>query len=206
MSVRASGHAARGTVAAMETHAEVPTSRFGPLLALMALVAAVLVLLPATASAKSPVGKDGKIHACYKWKGKGKGSLRVVRGAKVRCPKKWKKVSWYVKGLVPTPIGAPGPAGPQGERGPAGVAGDSAVVSQLESKITDLLMRVGELEALVPTVQTLCTQITTLTSQVNAVETALGGLNLNPVLTTIGGLLNIPALPGALPAFSCPTS
>jgi hypothetical protein len=171
-------------------------------LTLLSVLAALLLTAPSASAA--PVGKDGKIHACYKWKGKKKGTLRVVRGAKVRCPKKWKKVSWYVKGPVGPPIGAPGPAGPQGEKGPAGTT-DDAVVKQLEGKVSELLTRVEELEALLPTVQTLCTQVATLTSQVNAVESALGGLSLNAVLTTLGGVLDIPTLPGALPAFSCPT-
>ncbi|HEX2265710.1 MAG TPA: hypothetical protein VHH14_05450, partial [Solirubrobacterales bacterium] len=72
-------------------------------------------------------------------------------------------------------------------------------------KVSELTTRVEQLEALVPTVQALCAQTTTLTSQVNAVEDALGGLKLNAVLTTLGGALDIPTLPGALPAFSCPT-
>ena len=173
-------------------------------LILLPVLAALLLGAPPT-SAKPLVGKDGKIHACYKWKGKGKGTLRVVRGAKVRCPKGWKKVSWYVKGSNAAPPPVSGPAGPQGEQGPPGAAGD-AVVKQLEGKVSELLTRVEELEALAPTVQTLCAQVATVTNQVNAVETALGGLNLNPVLTTLGGVLNIPTLPGALPAFSCPTS
>ncbi|HKH64731.1 MAG TPA: hypothetical protein VKA35_04645 [Solirubrobacterales bacterium] len=49
-----------------------------------------------TASAASPIAKDGKIHACYKAKGKGKGTLRLVRNGKVRCPRKsrdWKTKS-----------------------------------------------------------------------------------------------------------------
>ena len=58
---------------------------------------------------------------------------------------------------------------------------------------------------LTPVVQGLCTQTGTLTGRLNLLEGALGGLSLNGVLTTLGGLLNIPALPGALPAFSCPT-
>jgi hypothetical protein len=175
-----------------------------PLLLLGVLAALLLTTAPA-ASAAPLVGKDGKIHACYKWKGKGKGALRVVRGAKVRCPKKWRKVSWYARGGFSTPIGVPGPAGPPGEKGLPGTAGN-LVVEDLETKVSQLLTRVEELEALLPTVQTLCTQVETLTSQVNAVEVALGGLSLNGVLTTLGGLLNIPALPGALPPFSCPTS
>jgi len=54
----------------------------------------------------------------------------------------------------------------------------------------------------VPQVGALCTQATSLTSQSNLLGTAVGGLSLSGVL---GGLLNIPALPTALPAFTCPS-
>lgn len=176
-------------------------ARTPAIVALLGVLAALLLVAPA-AYAKPLVGKDGRIHACYKWKGKKKGALRVVRSAKVRCPKKWKKVSWYVKGPYTALPAVSGPAGPQGERG---LPADSTAVEQLEGKVSQLLTRVEELEALLPAVQTLCTQVETLTNQVNAVEEALGGLSLNGALTTLGGLLNIPALPGTLPAFTCPT-
>lgn len=57
----------------------------------------------------------------------------------------------------------------------------------------------------VPQVGALCTQATSLTSQSNQLGTALGGLSLNGILTGLGGLLNIPAVPTALPAFTCPS-
>lgn len=160
----------------------------------------------ASASGASLIAKDGKIHACYKAKGKGKGTLRVVRNGKVRCPKKWRKVSWYAgsgyNGGSPTP-GPAGPPGPQGERGLPGTAGN-VVVEELEDKVSELLTRVESLEALLPTVESLCAQAEVLTDQVNAVESAVSGLGLNAVLTTLGGVLEIPTLPGALPSFSCP--
>jgi len=161
----------------------------------------------ATASAAPPVAKDGKIYACYKAKGKGKGTLRLVRSGKARCPRQWKKVSWYANvktfGPGPTP---PGPAGPKGDTGPQGEKGTAGnvVVESLEDKVTELLTKVESLEELIPSVQTLCTQAETLTAQVNAVESAVEGLGLNAVLTTLGGILEIPTLPGALPSFSCP--
>jgi hypothetical protein len=176
-----------------------------------ALIPALLVLLisslvvAGSAPAASLVAKDGKIHACYKAKGKGKGTLRVVRSAKVRCPKKWKKTSWYAAGQ-PGPRGEAGPAGANGSPGDRGLPGTAGniVVEQLEDKVSELLTRIESLEELVPTVQTLCAQAKTLTTQVNKVESAVEGLGLNAVLTTLGGVLEIPTLPGALPAFSCP--
>jgi len=197
---------------------------------LLALCAFVLLSSP-PASAASLIGRDGKIHACYKVKGKAKGSLRVVRSAKAKCPKKWKKVSWY----------ASGPAGPQGESGSNGASGETGtngssglpgtnatatVVKGLEGKVTELLNKVTSLEtvlngidnqqlkeaiasvadvkALEAAVGSLCSQSSALTSQLNSVESALGGLSLNSVLTTLGGVLNIPTLPGPLSSFSCP--
>lgn len=167
-----------------------------------------LLLFAGSASAAPPVAKDGKIHACYKAKGKGKGTMRLVRNGKVRCPRKWKKVSWYAGGAFsggPAAVGPTGATGPQGEQGQPGTAGN-VVVKGLEDKVSELLTRVEGLEDLIPTVQSLCTQAEVLTDQVNAVETALSGLGLNGVLTTLGGLLEIPALPGALPSFNCPTN
>jgi len=175
-----------------------------PALFLLALCAFVL-FTSSPASAAGIVAKDGKIYACYKAKGKGKGTLRVVRNAKVKCPKGWKKTSWSAAG----PGGSQGTTGSPGETGSSGLPGLSGttgtvVVKELEDKVTELLNRVKQLEALIPTVAALCTQASTLTTQLNSVEEALGGLKLNAVLTTLGGLLEIPTLPGALPAFSCP--
>jgi hypothetical protein len=115
---------------------------------------AFILFTSAPATAAGIVAKDGKIHACYKAKGKGKGTLRVVRSAKVKCPKKWKKTSWYA-------AGQPGPQGPQGESGQAGAAGatgatgaqgtpgrnENVVVNELEDKVTELLTKLQSLES-----------------------------------------------------------
>jgi hypothetical protein len=101
----------------MALQGRITTRKSVTLLCGLALCAFVLFTSsPATAGI---VAKDGKIHACYKAKGKGKGSLRVVRGAKVKCPKKWKKVSWY----------ASGPAGQQGAAGSPGGSGETGTNS-----------------------------------------------------------------------------
>lgn len=183
-------------------------------LLLLALCAFVL-FTSAPAFAASIVAKDGKIHACYKAKGKGKGTLRVVRNSKVKCPKRWKKTAWYAQAPVSPPVAA-GPAGPpgaQGEKGLPGTAGN-VVVEGLEDKVTELLEKVQSLEAILKGVtnaellaaiantEALCAQVSTLTDQLNAVEEALGGLSLNTLLAVV---LEIPALPGALPAFNCPS-
>lgn len=112
------------------------------------LLAALALLVPAGSAAARPlVAKDGKIHACYKFRGKHKGALRLVHGPRVRCQKKWRKVAWYVH----PPIGPQGAPGPQGVSGPQGAPGlvDPAALEALESRVTELLSRVESLETVV---------------------------------------------------------
>ena len=91
-----------------------------------------------------------------------------------------------------------------------GTAGN-VVVEGLEDKVSELLTKVEELEAILEGVtngellaaiantEALCTQVSALTDQLNLVEEALGGLSLSTLLAVV---LEIP-LPGALPAFNC---
>ncbi|HET7120052.1 MAG TPA: hypothetical protein VFI17_02230 [Solirubrobacterales bacterium] len=174
---------------------------------LLALVACALSASPAADAARLVVGKDGKVHACYKAKGKHRGTLRVVRSAKVRCAKKWRKVAWSVR-AVPGPRGETGAAGAAGERGLPGTAGN-VVVSELEGKVDELLTKVTNLEsaianlgALEATVSSLCSQTEALNGQTTALGTALGGLSA--VVDTLT-LLGLPEVPAALPSYTCPT-
>jgi hypothetical protein len=192
-------------------------ARTSLLLLLLTLVGSLV--FSSSASAAFPIAKDGKIYACYKAKGKGKGTLRVVRSAKARCPKKWKKTSWYAAGptaAAPGPAGPQGSQGPQGERGQTGTAGN-VVVEDLEKQVNELLTKVLQLETLlggitrqqlldavgaVPAVAALCTQAETLTAQSNGLGTALSGVNT--IIDTLT-VLALPAVPAALPSFSCPS-
>lgn len=200
------------------------------LLLLLALCAFVLVNT-SPASAAGIVARDGKIHACYKAKGKGKGTLRVVRNAKVRCPKRWKKVAWSAHGAP----GAQGEQGPRGESGATGATGatgtqgapgrnENVVVNELEDKVTELLTKVQSLEAILnginntqlkeaiagiaktealeAVVGSLCTQATNLTEQSNELRSALGALNTT--LDTLVALFSPVPLPTALLPYSCP--
>jgi hypothetical protein len=191
------------------------------------MACASLLFASAPASAASIVAKDGKIHACYKAKGKAKGTLRVVRSAKVKCPKRWKKVSWYANGQ-PGPqgqAGAPGAPGETGTNGGSGLPGTTGTVTvkALEDKVTELLTKVQSLEtilkgidntqlkeaiagiakteALQAVVGQLCTQTEALTSKSGELGTALGGLSA--VVDTLT-LMGLPSIPTALSPFECP--
>lgn len=197
------------------------------MLFLLALCAFVLVA-SSPASAAGIVANDGQIHACYKAKGKGKGTLRVVRSAKVKCPKKWKKVSWYASGPAGPQgaSGSPGGSGETGTNGSSGLPGTPAtatVVKGLENKVTELLSKVTSLEtvlnginnqqlkeaiagiakteALESVVGSLCSQAGALTSKSGELGTALGGLST--VVDTLT-LMGLPSIPTALSPFTCP--
>lgn len=178
------------------------------------LLGALLLVAAPPASAASLVAKDGKIHACYKVKGKGKGTLRVVRSAKARCPKKWKKVAWDAGGSpgAQGAPGAPGAAGEPGSKGETGLPGrnENAVVNELEDKVTELLGKVQALESLVANlgalegvVGSLCTQTEALNEQSGKLGGSLSALNA--VLAVAFPLLSLPTVPVALPPYTCPT-
>jgi hypothetical protein len=191
------------------------------------MLSAFVLFTSSPASAAGIVAKDGKIHACYKAKGKGKGTLRVVRSAKAKCPKKWKKVSWYASGPA-GPQGGSGNngAGETGTNGSSGLPGTPAtatVVKGLEDKVTELLTKVQSLEtilkgidnqqlkeaiagiakteALEGAVGSLCTQASALTSKSGELGSALGGLST--VVDTLT-LMALPSIPTSLSPFSCP--
>lgn len=194
-------------------------------LLLFALVGLLSLALASTALAAPAVGKNGQVDACYRVKGKAKGAMRVVPAGK-KCKKGERKLAWSVTG----PPGAQGATGAQGGQGAQGSSGSNGTngaagtpatgVVALETKVASLTLEVSALEGIlqgvsntgltaavkaVPQEGALCTQATSLTSQSNQLGTALGGLSLNGILTGLGGLLNIPAVPTALPAFTCPS-
>jgi hypothetical protein len=198
-------------------------------LAVFLLALCAFVVLTSSPASAGIVAKDGKIHACYKAKGKGKGTLRVVRNAKVKCPKKWKKASWYASGPAGPQgaAGAPGGNGETGTNGSSGLPGTTAtgtvVTKGLEDKVTELLTKVQSLEtilngisntqlkeaiagiakteALEAAVGSLCMQASALTAKSGELGTALGGLKT--VLDTLT-VLALPSIPTALSPYSCP--
>lgn len=162
------------------------------LFAVIALAVGLTLVFGGAAGAKPPIGKDGKIHACYRVKGKPKGMVRVVKSPKARCRKGERKVAWVAAGA----IGAAGVPGPPGSAGPSGAASTAT----LEAKVADLTARLQSLEGVLAGV---CAQTTALTTQINSVATALGGTVLGGVIP-LGLALVIPALPSALPDYACP--
>ena len=186
---------------------------------LLVLAAGLLLLSSGMASAAPPIGKDGKIHACYKAKGKGKGALRLVGSGKARCPRKWRKVAWQT---TPAPgprgeAGVPGGAGQAGAGSQSGADAGTAIVG-LEGKVAQLQVKVETLEGIlagitnegllgaigaVPAVGALCEQTEGLTGQVNALLGSVAGLN--SLLDTLLVVFDPVGLPTALPSFNCPT-
>lgn len=183
------------------------------------LCATALLFVSASASASYPIAKDGKIYACFKTKGKAKGTIRVIRSAKVRCPRKWRKMAWNAV-VRPGPEGQEGAAGSNGLPGPKGEPGTAGnvVVEGLEDKVNELLTRVESLETLltgvtntgllnaiglVPVVGELCEQTEELNDQTTALGTTLG--SLNAVLDTLLLGFSPIEVPTALLDFTCQT-
>lgn len=157
------------------------------------LVAAVifLVAMVGTAGAAPPVGKDGKIHACYRVKGKPKGSLRVVPGN--RCKRGERKVVWSVAGSSGQ-TGANGQAGTtvsgqQGQGGSNGAAGSNEAT--LKTEIAGLELKIAGLEGLLQGVGK--GDLNGLLGRVNGLEGILDGVtnsDLTGMLDTLDGVTN----------------
>lgn len=184
----------------------------------LSLVAGLLLLgavFTASAAAAAP-GKGGQIQACYKVKGKPKGSMRVIPSNR-KCRRGERKLLWSTTGTV-GPQGASGSPGSPGSGGAQGASGSEASVATLETKVADLNLKVEALEgilagvtnsalldavAAVPAVESLCTQTSTLTTRTNTLLSSLGGIVLGGVIP-LGLNLSVPGLPAALPSYVCP--
>jgi hypothetical protein len=195
---------------------------------LLAVAATFLLALGGTASAHRLVGRDGKIHACYRVKGKPRGALRVVRSRRAHCLKGERRVAWTVAGAEGAG-GSGGSAGTQGGQGSPGQAGtQGAIGTTLAEQVKSLSARIEGLEETLdgvsntdltgmlatlqgissedltrvvkslPAIESVCEQSEALTKQVNLVAEVVEGLGLNGVLKTLGGVLEIPELPEPL--------
>lgn len=144
----------------MTTNPAVSNVPVKPLTRWIALSAAAALLLTAfggSASAK-PIGKGGSIQACYKVKGKPKGSIRVVPTGK-KCKRGERKLVWSMASAAGQPgaAGAQGAAGSQGTSGAGGGSGaggangangadGSAATTTLETKVASLSLKLDSLE------------------------------------------------------------
>jgi uncharacterized small protein (DUF1192 family) len=131
------------------------TTRRLPFAVLWAVIALTFSLTLGGVASAAPPGKDGKLHACYRVKGKPKGAMRMLRGAKARCQGGERKVSWTLAGAAGAPgaagaAGAAGAGGASGSAGAAGAAGADGALSktELEERITALTDRVETLEGI----------------------------------------------------------
>lgn len=199
--------------------------RVSSLVAVLIAATVLSLLAGGGAAAAQLVGKDGRIHACYRVKGRAKGTLRVVRSARARCPRGWKKVAWNAAGPAgggatgeTGPAGATGngEAGSPGSTGASGTTGEKGTVLSLEKQVSELLTKVKSLEGIlaginnaqlkeaigaVPVVGALCSQAKSLNEQSGKLGESMKALN-----TVLGPLLIafVPVtVPTALPAFSC---
>lgn len=167
-----------------------------------ALAAAMLLVgLCSTSLAATPVGKDGTIHACYKVKGKPKGTLRVV-GAQKRCKRGERKVVWNATGSSGAggangQGGANGASGGSGQSGSNGTSGTEAV---LKSQIASLSVKLEGLEGILNGIThgQLLGVLGTLngvnnTGLLNAVD-AVKGLDNTELTETVGSLPLVSAL------------
>jgi hypothetical protein len=139
------------------------------------LIGAIALCAGLGASPASAAKAKGKVTACVIKKGENKGLMRFA--PKGKCKRGERKLTWNRKGKR-------GKQGARGETGPAGPAGNQAQTDQLEQAVAAL-----------------CTQMSAVTSQLTAVQTALNGLGLSGVL---GGVITIPSMPAALAPFGCP--
>ena len=187
-------------------------------------LAAIMLVVPLGAGA-AKIGTGGTINACYKAKGKPKGALRVVAPGKACKRKRGERpLSWAV---------APAATGTVSNED---VYALLTYIQQQQSEIETLTSQLetvegilggvtnGELSGVisklqgitgtdlqgaidsVPVVASLCSQVSAVTTRVDALRTVISGLGLNGVLTGLGGVLNIPALPVALGAYTCPAA
>lgn len=199
-------------------HMQVIAGRAVGLGLLLAVVGSLLLLgaFLADSAGAAPPGKGGKIQACYKVKGKPKGSMRVVPTNR-KCRRGERKLLWSTTGTL-GPQGASGSQGSSGSGGGAGASGSDASVATLESKVAALTLKTESLEGVlagvtneallsaidsVPVVESLCEQTSSLTTQANSLLSSLGAIDLIGIIP-VGLGLDVPGLPDALSDYACP--
>jgi hypothetical protein len=137
------------------------------MVALALLAAALCAAVIVGGASGAIVGKNGRVYACYKAKGKNKGAVRLVP-KKGKCRKGEKKVSWSVAG----PAGQSGENGQNGENGAGGEGGAGG-------------------EKGTAATQTLEKQVQSLTSKLTSLESVLKGITNNELLGALGKLQGV---------------
>jgi hypothetical protein len=161
-------------------------------LAAVLATAMLFAALTASASAMPLIGKDGKIHACYRVKGKPKGGLRVVPSAKTRCKRGERKVAWVTAGSSsqsaagqPGSSGTSGGSGTSGAAGAQGAAGTSGSTAALSTQVGALTLKLEALENVLKGVDN---------GDLTGAVSKLNGLNngdLTGAVDTVKGLSNL---------------
>lgn len=142
----------------------------------VALLASLSIVAAAGAKRHPLVGGDGKIHACYRVKGKPKGMVRVVRSRSHRCRRGERRLAWSVVAAG----GQAGQAGANGQGSQTAVTTTSKDAA-LETKVAGLSLQVEQLEGLVKG----------LTGEMSGLEGLLDGIepgDLGGVLNRVDGL------------------
>jgi hypothetical protein len=143
--------------------------RLGTLaLALLAAAAVCFAAVVTDAGAVKLVGKDGRVYACYKAKGKRKGTVHLV-AKKGKCHKGEQKISWNSVG----PAGENGASGESGSNGEGGAGGESGA------------------NGVAGTTQTLEKQVNQLTSKVTSLEGVLKGITNTELLGALSKLQGV---------------
>lgn len=194
---------------------------------LLTAAALLLGLFAESAPAAQIVGSDGQVYACYKAKGKRKGSVRLV-AKNARCKRGERKTNWSATGTPGTAgqkgtTGVPGSTGSGGDGG-AGGAGTPAVVA-LESKVLNLNLKLDALENVLDgvTKDVLGKALDTVNGITNTqllgaigtiplveglctqADVAAGTVNsITGLLSIITGIIPLGTLPTKLPTDNCP--
>lgn len=166
-----------------------------PLIAFVVAALFTVLFSAGGAEAVQAPAAGGVIHACLKTKGKPalRGTLRVVKSARVCKRKKGEKaIAWSVSGVAGSPgaaggdggQGAPGPVGPAGAPGPPGRAGPEGPAGQVSQTLTETIQAQAlKIEALEGRVESLSDELLDLEGSLGAVASTVGTLG-----TSVDGL------------------
>jgi hypothetical protein len=220
-------------------HASANSRHRWVLVAVLVAAATLLTVLgaslqPRSAMAAKPVAKDGKIYACYKVRGKPKGSMRMLLGTR-HCKRGERRVAWIAAPSAgqPGPSSNPGAKGDRGARAEPGPEGDNDLAG-LEASVGDLNVKIAALEGALSKISTgdlagvlaklegishtdllgaiaapaqlatVCGQVSGLVDQVNLLRNGLTGPLQTLTGTLLGPIFGSVEVPAALQPFCCP--